>query len=122
MAQFGFSPTPAVSKAWDKATIKDDPVTQSNKRGFITYAKTGAPNSRSTHLFISYADNSFLDGQGFAPFGTVVLGMEVVDKFFNGYGDKVDQGLLREGGAAYVKQSLPNLDLIISTEIMPAGT
>src|SRR6266567_8559275 len=50
MAQFGFNPDPRVSKAWDKATIKDDPVTQSNKRGFITFAKTSAPNSRSTHL------------------------------------------------------------------------
>src|SRR5262245_45942512 len=37
MAQFGFSPNPAVSKAWDKATIKDDPVLQSNKRGFVTF-------------------------------------------------------------------------------------
>ena len=121
MAQFGFSPNPAVSKVWDKATIKDDPVTQSNKRGYVTYAKTGAPNSRSTHLFINYVDNSFLDPQGFAPFGTVVLGMEVVDKLFSGYGD-TDQGKLRDGGAAYVKKDLPNLDLIVSAEIMPVGT
>jgi peptidyl-prolyl cis-trans isomerase A (cyclophilin A) len=121
MAQFGFSPNPAVSKVWDKATINDDPVKESNKRGYITYAKTGAPNSRSTHLFINYVDNSFLDGQGFAPFGSVVLGMEVVDKLFSGYGD-TDQGKLRDGGAAYVKKDLPDLDLILSAEIMPVGT
>ena len=119
MAQFGLSPNPAVSKAWDKATIKDDPVMQSNKRGFITFAKTSAPNSRTTHLFINYVDNSRLDPDGFAPFGTVVEGMEVVDKLFNGYGGDIDQGKLMEGGIAYVKKSLPNLDLITSAEIVP---
>ena len=31
---------------------------QSNKRGFVTFAKTGAPNSRSTQFFINYGDNS----------------------------------------------------------------
>lgn len=117
MVQFGFSPNPAVSKAWDKATIKDDPVTQSNKRGFLTFAKTGAPNSRSTHLFINSVDNSFLDGQGFAPFGFVVLGMDVVNSFFSGYGD-TDQSRLRDGGIAYVQQNLPNLDLITSAQIL----
>ena len=116
MAQFGFSPTPAVSKVWDKATIMDDPVLQSNKRGFVTYAKTGAPNSRSTHLFINYADNSSLDKQGFAPFGTVVDGMEVVDKFFTG---EAEQQKLLEGGIAYVKKSFPNMDLITSAELLP---
>jgi peptidyl-prolyl cis-trans isomerase A (cyclophilin A) len=119
MAQFGFSPNPAVSKVWDKATIKDDPVLQSNKRGFITFAKTDAPNSRTTHLFINYVDNSRLDAGGFAPFGTVVEGMEVVDKLFNGYGGDVDQGKLTEGGIAYVKKTYPNMDLITSTEIVP---
>src|SRR5271165_6999891 len=104
MAQFGFSPVPSVSKVWDKAVIKDDPVTQSNKRGFITYAKPEVPphNNRTTQLFINYKDNSFLDSQGFAPFGQVVEGMEVVDKFYGAYGD-TDQGKLAEEGIAYVK-------------------
>jgi peptidyl-prolyl cis-trans isomerase A (cyclophilin A) len=121
MAQFGFSPNPAVSKAWGKATIKDDPVTQSNKRGYITFAKTGAPNSRSTHLFINYIDNSVLDGQGFAPFGQVVEGMEVVDKLDPEYGDG-DQDKISEGGAAFVKRAYPKMDLILKAELMPLGT
>jgi peptidyl-prolyl cis-trans isomerase A (cyclophilin A) len=121
MAQFGFSPNPAVSKAWGKATIKDDPVTQSNKRGYITFAKTGAPNSRSTHLFINYVDNSVLDGQGFAPFGQVVEGMEVVDKLDPEYGDG-DQDKISEGGAAFVKRAYPKMDLILKAELMPLGT
>ena len=120
MAQFGFSPVPSVSKVWDKAVIKDDPVTQSNKRGYITYAKPEVPphNNRTTQLFINYKDNSFLDSQGFAPFGQVVEGMEVVDKFYGAYGD-TDQGKLAEEGMAYVKASLPKLDIITAAVIVP---
>src|SRR5207248_2494890 len=66
MAQFGISAKPAVNKVWDKATIKDDPVTQSNKRGYVTFATAG-PNTRTTQVFINYGDNSFLDAQSFAP-------------------------------------------------------
>lgn len=125
MVQFGFSPTPAVSKAWDKATIKDDPVKQSNKRGYITFATSG-PNSRTTQVFINYRDNgSNLDSQGFAPFGTVVEGMDVVDNFYKGYGDGADMGghgptqtNLANLGIAYVKKSFPNLDTITSAEIV----
>jgi len=124
MVQFGFSPSPAVSKAWDKATIKDDPVKQSNKRGYITFATSG-PNSRTTQVFINYKDNGGLDSQGFAPFGTVVEGMEVVDNFYKGYGDGADMGgrgptqsNLANQGIAYVKKSFPNMDTIISAEIV----
>jgi peptidyl-prolyl cis-trans isomerase A (cyclophilin A) len=124
MVQFGFSPNPAVSKAWDKATIKDDPVKQSNKRGYITFATAG-PNTRTTQVFINYGDNSRLDRDGFTPFGTVVEGMDVVDNFYKGYGDGADmggrgptQGKLAEQGIAYVKKSFPNMDTITSAEIV----
>src|SRR5580692_4240855 len=71
MVQFGLSANPAVNKAWDNANIKDEPVKQSNKRGMITFAKTSAPNSRSTQVYINFGDNAGLDPQGFAPFGEV---------------------------------------------------
>src|SRR6202163_1684454 len=76
MAQFGINAKPAVNKVWDKATIKDDPVTQSNKRGYVSFATAG-PNTRTTQVFINYKDNSgSLDSQGFAPFGVVTEGMD----------------------------------------------
>src|SRR5687767_9756297 len=81
MAQGGMSGDPAIQKLWGRNNINDDPVKQSNKRGYVTFAKTAAPNSRSTQIFINYADNSSLDSQGFAAFGQVVSGMETVDKF-----------------------------------------
>src|SRR5207248_8086526 len=68
MVQFGISGDPAVSSKWRTATIADDRATQSNQRGFVTFAKTGAPNSRTTQIFINFRDNSFLDSQGFSPF------------------------------------------------------
>lgn len=128
MVQFGFSQYPAVSKVWDKATIKDDPVKQSNKHGYITFATSG-PNSRSTQVFINYKDNAFLDSQGFSPFGSVVEGMDVVDNLYKGYGEGSDldprghgptQDKLASQGIAYVKKNFPLLDTITTAEIVPA--
>src|SRR5216110_3125015 len=41
MAQFGIHGTPAIQSAWRNAEIKDDPVKQSNKRGYVTFATAG---------------------------------------------------------------------------------
>ncbi len=125
MAQFGIHGDPSLARVWSSANIKDDPVKESNKRGYLTYAKTGAPNSRSTQLFINYGDNSGLDGQGFAPFGKVVEGMEVVDKLHSGYGEGAprgsgpDQGRIRAEGNAYLEKDFPNLDAVKKATIVP---
>jgi peptidyl-prolyl cis-trans isomerase A (cyclophilin A) len=118
MAQFGLSPYPAVTNATESATIRDDPVKQSNKRGFVTYAQTSAPNSRNTQLFISFIDNSRLDKDRFAPFGEVTEGMDVVDKLYGGYGEGAPSGrgpsqdLIGKQGRAYLEKSFPKLDTI----------
>lgn len=117
MVQFGINGDPAVH-AENKETIKDDPLVSSNRRGFMTYAKTGAPNSRSTQLFINFADNSFLDNQGFSPFGRVVKGMEVVDKINSEYGERPNQGSIQARGNEYLKESFPNLDYIKSVKLL----
>jgi len=124
MAQFGISPKPAVAAAWERARIMDDPNKESNKRGRITFATAG-PNTRTTQLFINYGDNAFLDGQGFSPFGEVIEGMEVVDKFYSGYGEGApsgrgpEQGKLQSEGKAYTDRYFPQLDHIISATIVP---
>jgi peptidyl-prolyl cis-trans isomerase A (cyclophilin A) len=117
IVQFGLSPDPAVNRAWRSANIKDDPVTQSNKRGTITFATAG-PNTRTTQLFINYANNSPLDRQGFAPFGLVVSGMDVVDKIYSGYGERPDQGAITTQGVSYLQKNFPNLDTIKSATVV----
>jgi peptidyl-prolyl cis-trans isomerase A (cyclophilin A) len=118
MAQIGINGNPAIQSNWRNATITDDPVKQSNKRGFVTYAKSGAPNSRSTQIFINYRDNSSLDRQGFAPFGEVTTGMDIVDKLYSGYGEGApggsgpEQGKIQMEGNAYLTKSFPKLDYI----------
>jgi peptidyl-prolyl cis-trans isomerase A (cyclophilin A) len=114
MVQFGMNGDPGIQKAWSNANFKDDPPKQGNKRGYVTFAKASAPNSRSTQVFINFVDNDFLDPQGFAPFGTVLEGMDVVDKLYSGYGrDNVpDQGKITEQGNAYLNKEYPKLDFI----------
>jgi peptidyl-prolyl cis-trans isomerase A (cyclophilin A) len=121
MVQFGLSANPAVNKAWSNANLRDDPVKESNKRGYITFAQTSAPNSRSTQVYINYKDNTFLDSQRFAPFGEVVEGMDVVDKINSSYGESPDQGQITDQGDAYISKNFPNIDKIKSARILPAA-
>ncbi len=112
MAQGGMNGDPAIQKVWGRANFPDDTVKQSNKRGYVTFAKTGAPNSRSTQFFINYGDNSNLDPQGFAPFGQVTTGMDVVGKFAD-YGKNVpDQGMITAEVNAYLQKDYPKLTVI----------
>lgn len=125
MVQFGISGDPAVSAKWRDANIPDDPVKQSNKRGFVTFAQTGAPNSRSTQVFVNYGDNARLDATRFAPFGQVVQGMDVVDSFNKSYGEGApggrgpSQALIQSRGNAYLDTSFPALDGVKHAEIVP---
>lgn len=54
----------------------------SNKRGTIAMARTAAPDSATSQFFINHANNARLDsyGGGYAVFGKVLEGMDVVDK------------------------------------------
>jgi len=120
VAQFGISAYPPVTAAWRTATIKDDPRNQINKRGTIVFATSG-PNTRTTQLFINMKDNSFLDSQGFTPFGTVDgNGMNVVEMFYDQYGDNagLDQEPMEKAGEAYVAQKWPKLDTIKSATLV----
>jgi len=118
MAQVGINGNPAIQENWRTATFQDDPVKQSNKRGFVTFAKANIPNSRSTQIFINFKDNSSLDKSGFAPFGEVTTGMDVVDKFYSGYGEGApsgrgpEQGKVQAQGNAYLNKDFPKLDYI----------
>ena len=112
MVQFGINGDPAIQRNWVNATIADEKVTQGNTRGFVTFAKSSAPNSRTTQVFINFADNSRLNRDGFAPFGKVISGMEFVDKIYAAYGQQPDQGRIQTEGTAYLTKNFPKLDYI----------
>ncbi len=123
VVQFGIPAQPQVSHAWSSATIKDDPVKQSNRRGFLTFATSG-PNTRTTQVFISLGDNPRLDSMGFSPFGEVVEGMNVVEQLYSGYGEGAPQGngprqdLIESRGKAYLDKDFPKLDSIRTTAVI----
>lgn len=120
MAQFGIPADPTRAAAYP--AIPDDPVTESNTRGRVTFATSG-PNRRTTQLFVNTADNSSLDAQGFAPVGEVVEGMKAVDKLFHRYGDGAprgrgpDQRKAKEQGNAYL-EGFPKLDRITRAQVI----
>lgn len=123
VSQFGIQGSPAVQATWRSKSLQDDPVKVSNKRGTVVFA-TGGPNTRTTQLFVNTADNAFLDKQGFSPIGSVIEGMEFVDKFYSGYGEGApsgkgpNQGKIQMQGNSYLKESFPKLSYISSAKIV----
>lgn len=120
MVQFGIHGTPVVSAIWRNTQINDDPVKQSNRRGYVTFATAG-PNTRTTQVFINFRDNGGLDKQGFAPFGEVVEGMSVVDKINSQYEGKPQEQFVRilNEGNAFLNKEFPKLDFIKKATIEP---
>jgi peptidyl-prolyl cis-trans isomerase A (cyclophilin A) len=120
MAQFGIHGDPNVNKVWRERSIEDDPVVQSNTRGMVTFAKKNSPNTRTTQIFINYDDrNSRLDGMKFSPFGKVIEGMDVVDKLYNGYGERgPDQMRFQAEGNAYPDADFKELDYVKTARIV----
>jgi len=123
MVQFGIHGDPAVATAWRGARIKDDPVVESNKKGYLSYAMAG-PDTRTTQLFINFGNNARLDDSGFSPFGKVTEGMSVVESIYSGYGEGApsgagpDQGRLQMQGNKYLRADFPKMDYIKSAELL----
>lgn len=124
MGQFGIAADPAESALWRNATIADDPVRESNMRGRVTFATSG-PGTRTTQVFINFSNgNARLDRLGFAPFGEVTEGMDVVGRLYAGYGEGApggsgpDQARIEAQGNAYLQAEFPKLDWIRKAEIV----
>eukprot|EP01013_Petalomonas_cantuscygni_P023101 TRINITY_DN44490_c0_g1_i1.p1 TRINITY_DN44490_c0_g1~~TRINITY_DN44490_c0_g1_i1.p1 ORF type:complete len:234 (-),score=43.63 TRINITY_DN44490_c0_g1_i1:313-954(-) len=130
MAQFGIHGNPGVAAKWRDNKISDDPVKESNKRGYLSFATSGK-DSRTTQMFINFGDNTNLDGMGFSPFARVISGMDVVDELYTGYGeggsgDGTDgrgpsQGRLQSEGNKYLKKVFPKLSYILTTTVRGAA-
>jgi peptidyl-prolyl cis-trans isomerase A (cyclophilin A) len=127
MVQFGIHGDPEVSAIWREARLEDDPPSQSNTRGMVTYAHAGA-GTRTTQIFINYKNNAMLDAQGFPPFGRVVEGMSVVDELHSGYGEGAPRGAgprqdrAQAEGNRYFRGDFPKLDHIKSARLVEPGS
>ena len=125
VAQFGINGDPKIQAEWRSKNIQDDPVKVSNERGTVVFATAG-PNTRTTQIFVNTRDqgNGFLDKQGFSPIGKVIEGMDIVDRFYSGYGEGApagkgpNQGLIQLRGNGYLKEQYPKLSYIESAIVM----
>jgi peptidyl-prolyl cis-trans isomerase A (cyclophilin A) len=119
VAQFGLHAEPSVQARWQTARMKDEPVVQSNTRGRVSFTQESMPGTRFTMVFINYADNSRLDKSGFAAFGEIVSGMDVVDALYGGYGtdNAPDQRRILRQGNAYLLENYPMLDYVKTARI-----
>lgn len=119
IAQAGISSKPEVNRVWDERTMFDDRVIESNRRGTVSFAASGAPNSRSTQFFINKKDeNTYLDAHKFAVFGEVVEGMDVVDRLYAGYGEPPVQSQLAAMGESFILRQYPRMDKIVKATIL----
>ncbi|MEK9501608.1 peptidylprolyl isomerase [Gaopeijia maritima] len=122
VVDFGIHPDPWVNAAWRQARMRDDPVLQSNRRGYVTFSKSEV-DTRTVQIFVNLADNPDLDDDGFAPFGTVVEGMETVEALYGDYGDGpprgdgVYQAMAIAKGDEYFAE-FPELDRIVRAELI----
>ena len=123
VAQWGICEDPLKQAEWDAQPLEDDPVTVSNKRGTITFATAG-PGTRTTQVFLNTVNNKRLDKMGFSPFGEVIDGMDVVDKFYSGYGEGAPEGQgpsqskMEKYGGEYVDKKFPLLSYFTKVEFV----
>ena len=123
-AQFGIPGKPAIAGIWRNQAFPDDPVRASNTRATFAYAMTG-PDARTTQIYINTSDQLQQDAQGFAPFGKVIEGMDIVDHLYSGYGERSGSGMragkqarLFEEGNAYLDRDFPQLDKLVRARIV----
>lgn len=131
VVQFGIPASPEAAAVWKDRGIPDDSVRTSNRRGTVSFARSGR-QTRSAQLFINLVDNARLDtlgGFGFPPIGEVVEGMSVVDSLYGGYADRTQhpggapsQDSIRLQGNAYLDRSFPRLDAIRRSVIVTEWT
>jgi peptidyl-prolyl cis-trans isomerase A (cyclophilin A) len=124
VSQMGIAAEPSETAKWKHKNIPDDhPANpESNLRGYVTFAKTGAPNSRTAQFFINTHNNARLDSMGFTPFGKVLSGLEAVDQFYSGYKENESspqQDLLEAHGNLYLDEQFPKLDSVKKATILP---
>jgi homoserine O-acetyltransferase len=123
--QFGIAGDPKIASVWRDRRIPADPERAHNVRGCFAFAMV-TPDARTTQIYIATGDMTAQDGTGFAPFGKVVEGMDVLERLYAGYGERSGGGMragrqdkLFEEGNGYLDRNYPELDKLIHAAIVP---
>jgi len=119
VAQFGIHGDPVVNRSWKDKTFEDDSPNQHNQRSYVSFARAG-PDTSTTQVFINLTDNRYLDSMGFAPFGRVSEGLNVVDSLYSGYvgNSAPKQSRIISEGNGYLTAKFPKLDYVIHTQLL----
>lgn len=125
VAQFGIHNDSVITKSWSSIKIDDEPVLESNKKGAISFAR-GGKKTRTTQIFINLKDNARLDKleysgvKGFPVIAKVIAGMENIEKFHDGYGDKLGmrQDSIQKYGNKFIRKNYPEIDFIYKAYIL----
>ncbi|MEM9882416.1 MAG: peptidylprolyl isomerase [Planctomycetota bacterium] len=123
VVQWGIHGFPRVAEAWRPLTFPDEPRRRPNVRGTIAFAAADVADSRNTQVFVNLGDHAFLDELGFAPFGRVTAGLDVVESLFAGHGDapSQQQPRIQREGNAFLDATYPELDSVVSVSVTPAA-
>ncbi len=125
VAQFGIHNDSLTNQSWNGVGVEDEPNIVSNKKGTISFARSG-PKTRTSQIFINLKDNSRLDGleysgvKGFPVVAKVISGMENVEKFYDKYGDELGrkQDSIQTHGNKFIKNNYPEIDFIIKAYLI----
>ena len=118
VVQFGQSGDTAVSHAWEKVTIADEPVVRAHVRGSVSFAR-GGPNTRGVEVAIGTTAIAALDTvqylgvTGFPTMAEVIEGLDVLDRLNGQYGNApIENDSLSILGGEYLERVFPGLDRI----------
>ena len=125
VAQFGIHKDSIVNNAWNKFTLKDEPVVKKNDSMTISFARGGV-NTRSNQIFINLKENHRLDTlkysgvTGFPVVAIVTQGFDNILKFYDKYGDKLGyrQDSIQKYGYDFIKRKYPEVDFIKTAYIL----
>jgi len=126
LTQFGISDKPQYADRHGRLIQDDANLHIPVRRGYLSYAGSG-PHSRSSQIFIAYADLDYLGKEPWeTPFGRVTANpanfavLDAIHKMgdIKPFGDGADQQQLYREGNGYIRKDFPKIDFIKSCSIL----
>lgn len=126
VVQFGQSGDTAVSRAWEGATIADEPVVRPHRAGAVNFAR-GGPGTRGVEIAIctnavpALDTVQYLGVTGFPVVAEVVEGLDVLGRLEGRYGNApIESDSLSMLGGAWLDRTFPGLDRVRAARITKA--